>query len=145
MNVIDAAYVSVHDYPGGSVALAPRLGMSSAILRGKVNPNDAGHHLTLLESVVMQQLTGDHRVLRAMADELGYVMIPVPSLTEEDISHALSTMCAEFGDYLRKVDESMRDGKITTTERRALEKELSEMVAAATHLQALLAGKCKAK
>lgn len=39
MNVTDAAYVTVHQYPGGSEALTPRLGMSAAVLRGKVNPN----------------------------------------------------------------------------------------------------------
>ncbi|WP_341772648.1 phage regulatory CII family protein, partial [Burkholderia pseudomallei] len=47
MNIIDAAYAVVHDYPGGSESLAPRLGMSAAVLRNKVNPNNATHHLGL--------------------------------------------------------------------------------------------------
>lgn len=143
MNVIDAAHAIVHDYPGGSIALAPRLGMSAAILRGKVNPNDSGHHLTVEESLRMQQLTGNHAIYLAETDELGYVAILKPQIggADDDVAHALTRMCSEFGDYLRKVDESMKDGKVTTTERRQLEQELSEMIAAATHLQAVLAGK----
>ena len=27
MNITDAAYATVHDYPGGSVSLSPRLGI----------------------------------------------------------------------------------------------------------------------
>ena len=36
MNTIDASWHTVHEYPGGSEALAPRLGMSAAVLRTKV-------------------------------------------------------------------------------------------------------------
>lgn len=32
MNLADAAYNTVHDYPGGASSLAPRLGMSSHML-----------------------------------------------------------------------------------------------------------------
>lgn len=145
MNVIDAAHAIVHDYPGGSIALAPRLGMSAAILRGKVNPNDPGHHLTIDESLRMQLLTGRHDIFMAEADELGYVPILKPQMVgaDNDVAHALTRMCSEFGDYMRKIDESMRDGAVTTTERRQLEKELAEMIAAATCLQSVLAGKVR--
>jgi hypothetical protein len=118
--------------------------MSSAILRGKVNPNDAGHHLTLAEALLMQSLSGDHRIIRAMADELGYVLIPAPAISDEDISHALTRTCAEFGGYMRVIDEAMQDGQITTNERRDLERELGNMIGAATHLQALLSGRAPA-
>lgn len=50
MNVTDAAYDTVHQYPGGSEALAPRLGMSAAVLRGKVNPNTDRNLLSLQEA-----------------------------------------------------------------------------------------------
>ncbi len=142
MNVLDAAYAIGHDYPGGAHALGPRLGMTGKMLANKLNPTDLLHKVTLSEAMQMQALTGDHRILMAMADELGYVAIPAPGcVSDDDVSHALATMCAEFGDYLRKVDESMRDGRVTTTERRGLERELAQMMAAATHLQAVLAGK----
>ena len=142
MNVLDAAYAIGHDYPGGARALGPRLGMTGKMLANKLNPFDVNHKVMLSEAMQMQVLTGDHRILMAMADELGYVAIPAPGcVSDDDVSHALAAMCAEFGDYLRKVDESMRDGKVTSSERRGLEKELAEMIASATHLQSVLVGK----
>lgn len=139
MNVIDAAHAVVHDYPGGATALAIRLNMAPAVLRGKVNVNDTGHHLTVVESLRTQQLTGDHRIFLAEADELGYVALPKPQIDDIDVGGALTRLCGEFGDYLRRVDESMRDGKVTSTERRALERELLQMITAATNLQSILA------
>ena len=142
MNILDAAYATGHDYPGGAHALGPRLGMTGKMLANKLNPFDVNHKVTLSEALQMQVLTGDHRILMAMADELGYVAIPAPGcVSDDDVSHALASMCAEFGDYMRKVDESMRDGKVTASELRGLEKERAEMIASATHLQSVLAGK----
>jgi len=65
MNTIDAAYHTVHDYPGGAEALAPRMGMSAAVLRNKVNPNNTTHHLTYAEAQRIVALTGDVRMLQA--------------------------------------------------------------------------------
>jgi len=112
--------------------------MAPAVLRGKVNANDHGHHLTVVEALRIQQLTGDHRIFLAEAEELGYVAMPAPQIAHEDVGSALTRLCGEFGDYMRRVDESMRDGKVTTTERRKLERELLEMITAATHLQSIL-------
>ena len=45
MNILDAAYHTVHDYKGGANALAPRMGMKSpAVLNSKVNPITDTHH-----------------------------------------------------------------------------------------------------
>ncbi len=73
MNVIDAALAVGLNYPGGVAALAPRIGLSIAALRAKLNPNDRREDITLAEAVSMQLLSGYHRVLFAMAAELGYV------------------------------------------------------------------------
>ncbi|MBU0752387.1 MAG: phage regulatory CII family protein [Gammaproteobacteria bacterium] len=126
MNVVDAAHAVVHDYPGGSIALAPRLGMSAAILRGKVNPSDIGHHLTITESVRMQAMTCDHRILSAEADELGYMLTRIPQVASGDIGMAAMRAIKEFGDFVGSVEESLRDGKVTTNELRRIEKELLE-------------------
>ncbi|WP_368566189.1 phage regulatory CII family protein [Pseudoxanthomonas sp. UTMC 1351] len=37
MNVEDTAYETVRSYPGGSASLAPRMGMSQALLNSNVN------------------------------------------------------------------------------------------------------------
>ena len=77
MNTRDAAYMTGHSYPGGVPALATRMGMDARELSHKLNPNDA-HALSLDEAVVIMALTGDHRILNAMASELGYVLTQQP-------------------------------------------------------------------
>lgn len=74
MNVDDAAYRMVHSYPGGSEALAPRMGMTAAVLRNKVNPHNPSHKLALEEANLGMGLTGDFSVLEAMAAEHGFVL-----------------------------------------------------------------------
>ena len=61
MNILDAAYNTVHDYKGGASALAPRMGIKSpAVLNSKVNPNTDTHHLTLLEASKLMALTTEY-------------------------------------------------------------------------------------
>jgi hypothetical protein len=72
MNTRDAAYLSGHHYPGGVPALAVRMSMDARDLSLKLNPNTCT--LSLDEAVVLMALSGDHRILHAMASELGYVL-----------------------------------------------------------------------
>ena len=69
MNVTDAAHKTAHAYPGGCDALGDRMEMRPGVLRNKVNPNNDKHHLTLAEADEMMGLTGDHRILQALAAE----------------------------------------------------------------------------
>lgn len=70
MNILDAAYNTVHDYKGGASALAPRMGIKSpAVLNSKVNPNTHTHHITLLEAVKLMEITGDYRILQEYAPD----------------------------------------------------------------------------
>lgn len=79
MNPRDAAYLTGHRYTGGVSALAVRMGMDARELFRKLNPNTG--NLGLDEAIVIMALSGDHRILHAMADELGYTL--TPQLTEE--------------------------------------------------------------
>ncbi|MCC8494755.1 phage regulatory CII family protein [Xanthomonas hortorum] len=84
MNISDAAHKTVRDYPGGSIALATRLisindrgeekPMSAAVLRSKVNPNTRTHHLTLAEASEIMGLSGDFRILHALAAEHDFIV-----------------------------------------------------------------------
>lgn len=141
MNIIDAAHRMGHEFPGGAGALAVRMGIGHAVFNSKLNPNTATHHLTLVESVRMQQITGQFEILQAMASELGHVAIPLPTVADGEISRAIAHTCAEFGDYMRQVDTSLLDGHVTANEKKRLEKELTELISAATGLLALMAGK----
>ena len=68
MNLADAVYRTVHEYPGGATALAARMGMSSNMLSNKVNPNNDTHHLRLDEANTLMSFTNDYRILHAQAE-----------------------------------------------------------------------------
>lgn len=77
MNTRDAAYLTGHHYPGGVAALAARMGTDTRELSRKLNPS-AGN-LGLDEAIVLMVMSGDHRILHAMAEELGYTLAPQPT------------------------------------------------------------------
>lgn len=137
MNMIDAAHATVHDYPGGAESLAPRLKMRPAVLNSKVNPNTATHHLTLAEAMRIMGLTGDHRMLRAMNEALGYLP-PIPRIDAEVSDVALletyTRLMSELGDFSRKFHAAVADGKLTTREVDAMQVEMLEFFAAGEEL-----------
>lgn len=138
MNVSDAAYITGHDHPGGAAALAPRMGMSGAVLSNKLNPNMDSHHLTLAEAMRLMVLTGDVRILNAMAGELHYMAVPIPAIADDSVMHAMTATVTEFGAYIKAVGDSLDDGRVTKTEVRNIGKELGNLMARAGCLMALL-------
>lgn len=117
MNATDAADATVHDYPGGSESLAPRLGMSAAVLRNKVNPNNDRNHLTLAEAGRLMMVTGDHRILQAMAAEHGYAMHKVDGAEpgESIMSNILSLGMRE-GEFAKTLRDALADQIISDRE-----------------------------
>lgn len=139
MNIKDAAYNTVHDYPGGSVSLAPRLGMSPAILRNKVNPNVDTHHLTLAEADRMMGITNDHRILHALAANHGHVCVELPNdLPTGDLAilELVTQVWRRNGDVGRAVDDTLADGRVEAHEIKAVETAVYETIQA---LQVMMA------
>ena len=121
MNIADAAYAVVHDYPGGSESLAPRIGMSAAILRNKVNPNNTTHHLTVAEADRITGVTGDLRIVHAFSATHGVLGIPVGD--EKDASdmavlEAMSGLWERNGALGTAVHGALADGDLTQVELR---------------------------
>ena len=138
-NVLDAAYMTAHDYPGGAKALAMRMGVNVPVLQNRLNPNNNDHHLTVRDLMAMMTMSGDHRALHAACLELGYMALPLPTQVGDDMTaDALTDTCKEFADYLQSVTGALADNKVTTIELRRVRKELGEMVAAAGKLEAIL-------
>lgn len=77
MNVNDAVHKTVHAN-GGAKVIAERLGSPEGVIRAKANPNDDSRWFYLPEAVELMSLTGDHRILHALADEFGYLIAPMP-------------------------------------------------------------------
>jgi hypothetical protein len=121
VNLIDAAHKTVHDYPGGSQSLGPRIDMSPAILRNKVNPNNETHHLTLAEADEIMSVTGDHRILHALAAQHGYVLQKADEVTAgASLLQVLLSANAAEGNFDSVLQEALADGKITPNEMKAI-------------------------
>ena len=121
MNVQDAAYSTVHDYNGGSESLAPRLGMSAAVLRNKVNTNTTTHHLTLAEAVRMVDLTEDDRILRAWANHRGAVLISLPRneiVSDQAVMEHMAATWKTHGEVGTQISKALEDGHMDRYELR---------------------------
>lgn len=121
MNITDAAYAVAHDYPGGTESLAPRLGMSGAVLRNKVNQNNTTHHLTLAEAVRMSDITGDLRVLQAWAREAGMALMEIPqpeNCADGEVLEMLSASMQTFGSIGQEITATFEDGRVESREAR---------------------------
>ena len=131
MNIIDAAYHTVHDYPGGATALAPRLGIKSpVVLNSKVNPNTDTHHITLVEAIKIMAITNDYRILQSMNAHLGKVAIDLPQIPECRDT-ALTDLVLSFGmqggDVYTLFKTMMADGRITRGEAVDLSKVIHKL------------------
>lgn len=120
VNVQDAAYHTVHDYPGGSESLGPRVKISPAVLRSKVNPNTVTHHLTLHEAQRIQAVTDDHRILHAMCAELNYLP-PIPAfdfdgVSDEALLEMYTGLVARLGEFSQKFHSVLSDGRVSRGE-----------------------------
>jgi hypothetical protein len=132
MNISDAAYHTAHDFPGGVPALAVRMGMSQNVLQNKVNPSQEHHKLTLAEAVKLQALTGDMRILHAMAAALGHVALPLADLNTvsdmqllDDFMHVIR----ELGEFSQEFQKDWADGRITPEEFERIKQEAYDVQA----------------
>lgn len=126
MNVADAAYHVVHDAPGGSESLAPRLGMSAAVLNSKVNPKTLTHHLSLREAVAVTNMTRDFRILHAFAAECDHIVLPLPNGDDANACDAavLEMIAAVWkgqGEVGTAVHDALADGRVDAKELRRIE------------------------
>lgn len=123
MNTVDAAYHTVHDYPGGSESLGPRVGISAAVLRNKINraPQKDGkrHHLTLEEAVRITDFTDDNRILQAWARQRGFLLVKAPEGASEcDMSmlEKVAAFMVASGLFGKEIYDSLSDSRVDQSE-----------------------------
>ncbi|WP_191578600.1 MULTISPECIES: phage regulatory CII family protein [Achromobacter] len=136
MNITTAADLTVHDYKGGSEALGAVIGMSPAVLRNKVNPNNTTHHLTLAEADRIVRMTGDVRILAAFAHGNGYLLVKAPeSCGESDMSvlEQVAALMIAHGKFGHEVYDALADGGVD-------EQEMQRVDAAGRALMEAVAG-----
>lgn len=130
MNVTDAAYDTVHQHAGGSVALAPRMGMSDATLRGKVNPNNDRNLLSLQEADTLMARTGDFRILHALCAEHGFVAQRIEAPESGSLIGSLLTAAAAKGGLAELISNAMADSRISPNEADAISRACAQVMAA---------------
>lgn len=120
MNIADAAHITVHDYPGGSESLGPRVGISAAVLRNKVNPNNDTHHLTLKEADRLIGITADFRILRALAHAHGFLIVKAPDNKRGESDMSVLEQMVGFmvasGAYGQEIQTALADGAVDRME-----------------------------
>ncbi len=104
LSVADAVFDTVRAN-GGPTLLGQRLGIRPAVLANKANPRQTGNHLSLNESLRVMLVTGDHRILRALASALGYVLVPIDCPPPSDIE--LLTLYAKWQDKSGQVHHAI--------------------------------------
>jgi hypothetical protein len=138
MNVLDAAYNTVHDYPGGTDALALRVGISSGqMLRNKVNENQTLNHLTLHEAAKIVGITQDKRIPEAMAAQVGCVLVKTADfdgISDMALLESYTKLLAELGDFSKDFHAMLADGRITPKEITTLEKQMRDVQSAGAEL-----------
>lgn len=147
MNTTDAAYHTVHDYDGGSESLGPRVGISPAVLRNKVNIRipraDKRHHLTLEEAQRIVAFTGDIRILQSWAHAEGYLLVKAPEgASESDMSvlESVTGSVMDHGGFIGSIHESLVDGNLSPDEMRGIEKAARKAMTAIVNLLNRLRG-----
>lgn len=119
MNHLDAFHKTVHTAPGGCDALAPRMGMSAAILRNKANPNSATNKPTLDEADRLMGVTGVHDILHALAANHGFVCVRVEegaSAADMAVLEMVTQVWQTNGEVGTEVNQALADGRITRHE-----------------------------
>ena len=135
MNMDDAIYHTVHNYPGGVVALAARMGVPASTLTHKANPNNATHRMSPAELVAMQLFSGNVSVLQAMASALGYTcQLAVPDQAGGSAVQAVMRLTCAQADFARAVADPLgrMEGDGTTWVTPA-EKRRADYMGAALH------------
>lgn len=122
MNSIAAAYATVHDYKGGSESLGPLVGISPAVLRNKVNPNNDTHHLTFAEARKIADMTGDFRMLQAWAHEAGFLLVKAPEGGSCDMAvlEQVVGLGVANGQFMQTIHSALADGRVDQGELNAI-------------------------
>lgn len=136
MSPQDAIHHVVHDFPGGAEALAPRIGRGAQVLRNKVTLEGVAgvrrsHEPTLADVAAITRITGDLRVLDALAAEVGAVVLRLPvidSLGDAALLDMVLAVNDEYGQACAALRDGLADGEIDRQEFARIERETLEVV-----------------
>lgn len=126
MNPQDAFYHTVHSFPGGCEALAPRMDMSAAVLRNKANPNSTTNKATLDDADRLMGIANDYRIVVALAQKHGFTLTRVEEQAPSEMSvfESMAGILAQFGEYSQEIHQSFADGRLEQHELNAIDEKM---------------------
>ncbi len=126
MNAKDAFHQTVHNAPGGCVALAARMDMSPTILRNKANPNNNVNVITIDDIERVMSLTGDYSVLFSLAESAGFVMTKLEEQPASDMGvlENVTDIWQRLGDVATEVHKTLEDGRVEEHEVKAVRRSV---------------------
>lgn len=143
MSPKDAFHTTVHAAPGGCESLAPRMGMSPAILRNKANLTSNFNKPTLEDIDLAMALTGDYRILDALAGKHGRVCIQIEEgagANDMAVLEIMTKCWAANGDVGSEVMRALEDGRIDHKEIAAIKDAVLKVNQSMQRLLARLEG-----
>lgn len=139
MNILDAAFNVVSDYPGGASALGPRLGKRGDSLSHELKSTGTAK-FGLLDAVKVTELSSDLRILQAFAAVCGQMVVPLPAFTPNSSGcmARLADTAREYGELCTEVAKDLADGQISDNELARIDRETGELIASLHALRASL-------
>lgn len=134
---IDAAALVCTRYPGGTVAMAQRLGVSVTTLRHMLNPGVAAFAklgvvqlLRICEIAASVGVEGAWSPLDAMEMQAGRMAVPLPDANaggRDAVAHVTS-LAQEFAGLMGSFSEAVADGRVTANELDAVRSEALSLI-----------------
>lgn len=141
MNVEDAIYDAVHDYPGGAASLAPRMGLAPSTLQSMASPKIDSHGWSLKRFRALLAFAG-LKPLEALCEEHGGLFVPLGrfgDLPQARLLKQLHAFAKEFGDVPRAIEDALKtDGRVTANELQEIQRQLADVCAAGAALLAVV-------
>lgn len=113
LDIHEAFYRVVHDYPEGVPTLAAKMGMPVKVLYNKADPdNDSYNKPTLADGVVATLATGDKRILHAFANTCGEACFTLPdlsSLTTDALMIELAQVQITNGSFHHEIHDALNE------------------------------------
>ena len=139
--MLDIIHEIAHAYPGGSEALAHRMGKNPGTLRKKLLPNEDSHDLTVKELRQIVDFTNTDRIAQAFADDRGLLCIKKPDFdgfSDKEILDLFLDLQAQQGEWAREIHKAMNSGDITAAEMRDIQKEYNDFIVASAEVMSRL-------
>lgn len=140
---IDAAAVLCSHYPGGTAAMAQRLGISPTTLRHMLNPSPGSFAklgveqlMRICEIAHAAGVPGAWAPLDAMELQAGRLAVPLPDVQAaggDAVAH-VSGLAKEFSELLQVFSKSVADGEVSQNELDEVRAEALDLIGQVHHV-----------